>query len=294
MKLSMQVKGIKETVRRIDKIKKAAENARFIALRSVGKMVRETIVNAARGSGAYGFSHNELGWPAMSPFSRLIKKSVGAKREAFSWAKRNDDMIDHYLSDEGARQKKLISDRFMAAYGNMTKKSRDGMFTAANNQALARMRKDANWQFYMTREREAALKKRRRLIQGKKTRKSRYTGLAAMQAAPMLKFIPLVRYYVDPKVGSVKVGFYQRQGDSGTSFNVEQLVRVNARGRTQMLTGAQIRFFHAIGFHVKGKTITLPPRPWIAPVKQKLLPNLKKHYQAKFDEYFKKESAGIR
>jgi len=290
----MQVKGVKETLQRLEKIRKATEKARFIALRSVGKMVREEVIRAARGSGAYGFESNKLGWPALSPFSRLIKKSAGAKRDAFSWAKDNEDMVEHYLSEEGARQKKLLSNRFIASYGNMTKKSRDGMFTAANNQALARMRKDANWQIYMTREREAALKRRRRLAQGKSTRKSRYTGITTATVAPMLKLISLVRYHVDPKTGAVKVGFYQRQGDANTAFNIEQLVRMNANGGTRTLTRKQIRFFHAIGFHVKGNTVELPRRPWIGPVKQQLLPNLKKHYQAKFAEYFKKESAATK
>lgn len=292
--ITMQVKGMKATMQRFKKITAATEKARFIALRSVGKMVREEVIRAARGTGAHGFERNRLGWPGLSPFSRLIKTSGGAKREAFKWARSNDDMNAHYLSDEGARQKKLISDRFISAYGDMTKKSRDGMFTAANNQALARMRKDANWQYYMTREREAALKRRRRLIQGKTTRKSRYTGIATLQAAPMLKLISLVRYYVNPKTGGVKVGFYNQQNDTMTSSNVEKLVRMNARGGTQALTKKQVRFFHAIGFHVRNNSVNLPRRPWIEPIKQRLLPTLKKYYQAKFDEYFNKESANAR
>lgn len=309
MHMQLSLRGLNTLQNRMRKIATATETARLVALRSTGKMVRQTALQMARGvNSSAGFSSNELGWPKMSPFSRTIAQAKGAKRDAFSWAKSQMShqingingkttrsavgTENYFFSDIGRSRNSSISKMLIDRYGNMTKKSRDGMFTIADNRTLAKMRKDSEWQNYMTREREKALKRQLRLAKGKKSRHDSKSGISA-QITPMLKLMSLVRYLVDENNGSVTVGFFREQSSKNTDRDIEQLAQKNARGFTTTITRKMRRFFHGIGYHVTGKTtITAPPRPWISKVKQRISGQASKYFAVKYREYLKKFTGG--
>ena len=309
MHMQLSLKGLASLQNRMRKVATATETARLVALRSTGKMVRQAALQMARGTNSSaGFVSNELGWPKMSPFSRTIVQARGAKRDAFAWAKsqmshqtsglngrttRSAAGTDNFfLSDVGRSRNNSIARTLTDRYGSMTKKSRDGMFTIADNRTLAQMRKDSEWQNYMTREREKALKRQLRIARGGKSRKSNKSGISA-QVTPMLKLMGLVRYLVDEQTGSVTIGFFREQTSKNTDRDIEQLVQKNARGFTTTITRKMRRFFHGIGYHVTGKTtITAPPRPWISKVKQRISGEVSRHFAAKYREYLKKFTGG--
>lgn len=309
MNLNLSLKGLANLQNKLRKVSTAAGTAKLVALRSTGKMIRETALKMARGISRNGsFSSNELGWPVTSPFSRTIAQAKGAKRDAFIWAKSQmshevtgingssrrsaEGTENYFFSDAGRARNSSLSNILTARHGSMTTKSRDGMFTIADNRALAKMRKDSEWQNYMTREREKALKKQLRSAQGRKNRRSNKSGVSA-QVTPMLKFMSLVRYLVDESGNSVTIGFFKEQSSKNTDRDVERLVQKNARGFTTTITRKMRRFFHGIGYHVSGKTtITTPPRPWIPLVKQRVSGQAGKHFELKFKEYLKKFTGG--
>jgi hypothetical protein len=306
MHMQLSLRGLNTLQNRMRKIAAATETARLVALRSTGKMVRQTALQMARGISRSGvnFSSNELGWPVMSPFSRTIAQAKGARRDAFNWAK--DQMSyqvngvggkttrsaagteNFFFSDAGRSRNSSISRILTDRYGSVTRKSRDGMFTIADSRNLAKMRKDAEWQSHMTREREKALKRQLRLANGKRSRKNGRSGISA-QLAPMLKLMGLVRYVVDESNGSVTIGFFRESSDKNTDRSIENLVQKNQRGFTTTITRKMRRFFHGIGYHVSGKTtITTPPRPWIPTVWQRVGGQVSKHFEVKYREYLKK------
>lgn len=309
MHMQLSLRGLNTLQNRMRKIAAATEIARLVALRSTGKMIRQTALQMARGiNNSAGFSSNELGWPKMSPFSRTIVQARGAKRDAFNWAKSQMShqvngingkttrptvgTENYFFSDIGRARNSSIAKILTDRYGDMKKKSRDGTFTIADNRTLAKMRKDSEWQNYMTREREKALKRQLRLARGKRSRRNNKSGIS-IQVTPMLKLMGLVRYLVDEKAGSVTVGFYREQSSTNTDRDIEKLVQKNARGFTTTITRKMRRFFHAIGYHVTGKTtITTPPRPWISKVKQRISGETGKYFAAKYREYLRKFTGG--
>lgn len=310
MHMQLSLKGLANLQSRMQKIAVATETAKLVALRSTGKMVRQTALQLARGISSNGasFSSNELGWAKTSPFSRTIAQAKGAQRDAFSWAKSQMSQQvsgingkttrstagteNFFFSDAGRARNSSFSDILTGRYGSMTRKSRDGSFTIADNRALARMRKDSEWQHYMTREREKALKRQLRIAQGKKNRRSNKSGISA-QLTPMLKLMGLVRYQVDESNGSVTIGFFRESSSKNTDRDIERLVQKNQRGFTTTITRKMRRFFHGIGYHVSGKTtVTTPPRPWIPVVQQRVSGQVSKHFEVKFKEYLKKFTGG--
>lgn len=267
---SLKTLGLQELANLYGDTRIAFSNAREYALASTAKLIRTNAQNAGLSyKSAFG-----LGWPRLSPFTGTIAKNKGAKRGAFSFAK------------------KAIRD-----YGT------SGVKDVFINRTAINSDEDGN----VSRSMLSALKRQLRIQKSSGRKKSKndlykswwkkHTGNARpdnKKENPLQRLAGFVRSRIDPNSERVTIGFFGNVGDTTPDSRLEELVSKQARGFTTTLTSKMRRFFFAIGFPTSQNSFVTPPRPWFGPVYARLKDQIPTHFSEKFMSRFRPFLRGMK